>query len=290
MTRRILLTLTFAVCCLSSYAASPRFTLWQLPSQGPSQMNSYVIQTSGGQVAVIDGGMTVDAPYLRGFLAALGNRVEWWFVTHPHADHIGALIEILRSPNGIAIGTVCHSPMTPHQLASQSAKEEKDAGDYFDALAASGIKVVEPAQAGFSVRLDELNVKVLRVNDPSIVVNTYNNSCMVLRLWDKHKSFLMLADLGLEAGEKLLQNAARGDLDCDYIQMSHHGQNGVSEEFYRTVKFRACLWPTPLWLWNNDAGGGYGTGPFKTLDTRRWMDEKGISEHYCEWEGLVKIE
>jgi len=27
--------------------------------------------------------------------------------------------------------------------------------------------------------------------------------------------------------------------------MSHHGQNGVSMDFYRKVKFRACLWPTP---------------------------------------------
>ena len=28
----------------------------------------------------------------------------------------------------------------------------------------------------------------------------------------------------------------------------------------------------------------------KTIETRRWMDEKGITEHHCAWQGLVKIE
>jgi len=72
--------------------------------------------------------------------------------------------------------------------------------------------------------------------------------------------------------------------------MAHHGQMGVREEFYRTVRFRACLWPTPLWVWNNDVGEGYDTAWMKTPETRRWMDEKGITEHHCAWQGLVKIE
>ena len=28
----------------------------------------------------------------------------------------------------------------------------------------------------------------------------------------------------------------------------------------------------------------------KTIDTRRWMDEIGIEEHYPSWQGIVKIE
>ncbi|MCD8032720.1 MAG: MBL fold metallo-hydrolase, partial [Alistipes sp.] len=87
MLRKLFLSLLFAAGSLSLYAARPGFTLWQLPPQGPSQMNSYVIRTDAGRVVVIDGGTAADAPYLRGFLAALGNRVERWFVTHPHVDH-----------------------------------------------------------------------------------------------------------------------------------------------------------------------------------------------------------
>ena len=48
--------------------------------------------------------------------------------------------------------------------------------------------------------------------------------------------------------------------------------------------------PAPLWVWNNDVGEGYDTAWMKTPETRRWMDEKGITEHHCAWQGLVKIE
>lgn len=289
MIRKLLLSLLFAAAGLSLHAARPGFTLWQLPPQGPSQMNSYVIRTDAGRVVVIDGGTADDAPYLRGFLAALGTRVERWFVTHPHVDHMGALTEILRRPDGIEIGTVCQSPMSPAQLATD-LNRKKLADAYAEALAASGIPVENLTEPGLEMRIDGLRLKVLQVNDTTTLVNAYNNASIVLRLWDRRKSLLMLGDTGEESGDRLLRGVPRAELDCDYIQMAHHGQMGVREVFYRTVRFRACLWPTPLWVWNNDVGEGYDTAWMKTPETRRWMDEKGITEHYCAWQGLVKIE
>ena len=256
MLRKLFLSLLFAAGCFPLSAARPGFTLWQLPPQGPSQMNSYVIRTDAGRVAVIDGGTAADAPYLRGFLAALGNRVEWWFVTHPHID----------------------------------LNRRKLADAYLEALAASGLRVENLTEPGREMRLDGLHLKVLQVNDTTTLVNAYNNASIVLRLWDKRKSLLMLGDTGEESGDRLLRSVPQEELDCDYIQMAHHGQMGVREEFYRTVRFRACLWPTPLWVWNNDVGEGYDTAWMKTPETRRWMDEKGITEHHCAWQGLVKIE
>ena len=138
--------------------------------------------------------------------------------------------------------------------------------------------------------LDGLHLKVLQVNDTTMLVNAYNNASIVLRLWDKRKSLLMLGDTGEESGDRLLRSVPQEELDCDYIQMAHHGQMGVREEFYRTVRFRACLWPTPLWVWNNDVGEGFDTAYMKTIETRRWMDEIGITEHYISWQGIVKIE
>lgn len=32
---------------------------------------------------------------MRGFIGALGNEVEAWFISHPHDDHMGALSVIL---------------------------------------------------------------------------------------------------------------------------------------------------------------------------------------------------
>ena len=71
--------------------------------------------------------------------------------------------------------------------------------------------------------------------------------------------------------------------------MAHHGQQGCSEEFYKSIRFRACLWPTPTWVWNNDNGTGINTHNLKTFYTRRWMDEIGVTEHHISWQGLTRI-
>jgi beta-lactamase superfamily II metal-dependent hydrolase len=270
-------------------AAKNTFTLWQLPSQINTIGNSYIILTRNGKVVVMDGGVKEEAPYLRGFLAALGNEVEAWFVTHPHPDHIGALTEILKTPQGIVIKKLYQSEFSP-AFRDTEPDCAPAANAYYDALAALGVPVTNYATPGAQLDIDGVNFKILTVTNENIRVNPYNNSSMAIRVWDKKKSILFLADLGLESGDLLLNGPYRKDLDCDYLQMAHHGQRGVSKDFYRTVKFSACLWPTPSWVYNNDAGNGFNTHTLETVEIRELMEELGITRHYISFEGLSKIE
>ena len=125
--------------------------------------------------------------------------------------------------------------------------------------------------------------------NPEITANPINNSSIAFRLWDATKSVLFTGDLGPEGGEKLLNSDQARHLPADYVQMAHHGQKGVSEAFYAAVNPSFCLWPTPKWLWDNDNGGGPGSGPWKTLEVRAWMDKLAIKRHYCMHEGLHEI-
>jgi hypothetical protein len=113
---------------------------------------------------------------------------------------------------------------------------------------------------------------------------------MVIKTWDSERSAIFLGDAGLEQGEKILKSPFREDLTCDFLQMAHHGQRGVSKEFYQSCKFKTCLWPTPLWLYNNDAGKGFDTGDWETVKTRNWMKEMGITKHFVSADGLYVIE
>lgn len=121
-------------------------------------------------------------------------------MTHPHVDHMGALTEILRSPGGIEIRTVWQSPMSDAQLDTD-LNRRKPADAYLEALAASGLHVENLTEPGREMRLDGLHLKVLQVNDTATLVNAYNNASIVLRLWDKRKSLLMLGDTGEESGD-----------------------------------------------------------------------------------------
>ncbi|MDR2955163.1 MAG: MBL fold metallo-hydrolase [Prevotella sp.] len=266
------------------------FTMWQLPSQVNTIGNSYIFLTDKGRVVVMDGGMKDETSFLRGFLAALGNEVEAWIISHPHNDHVGALTEILKEPKGLKIHTVYHSRFSDELVRCEQPYDQY-AFEFYEALDASGIQVLNQTEPGLAVKIDGLNFKILGVTNEEIRNNPYNNSSMIVRVWDKKKSIVFLADAGIECGDKVLNSPYRKDLDCDYLQVSHHGQRGCSEQFYKTIRFKACLWSTPLWVWNNDQGKGTNTGSLETFDTRRWMDEIGIKKHHVSClEGLYKLE
>jgi beta-lactamase superfamily II metal-dependent hydrolase len=267
------------------------FSLWQLSEQTESQMMSYVLRTAG-RVILIDGGTPGDAPYLRSFLADHGSRVDAWFITHPHYDHVGALTEILAYPNGLEVGDIYGS------LPDEDWARETDPA-FCDgllklnrALRESGRSVTE-VEPGWETEIDGLRVEILGVRNPEIVAGTMNNSSVVIRMSDRSRSVLFLGDLGPEAGEKLLRTEFAGRLPSDCVQMAHHGQSGVSEEFYRLVNPSVCTWPTPIWLWENRVPDGSppGSGPWKTFETREWMDRLGIRQHFVTGlHGSRKIE
>ena len=266
------------------------FTVWQIPSHSNTIGNSYVFRTKTGKVIVMDGGFPEEAFTLRGFIGALGNEVEAWFLSHPHTDHMGALWEILKQgTQDLRIKTIYHSSITDKVIDAEPTEAEKTR-DFYDKLSKCEAKVEDIQQAGEVFDFDGMKLKILSVAT-QLTTNPYNNNSMIMRVWDKRKSLVFLGDAGVECGDLALKGPYAEDLNCDYLQMAHHGQNGCSEEFYRSIKFRACLWPTPMWVWNNDTGKGFDTAHLQTVRTREWMDKIGIKEHHVSVrDGLWRLD
>jgi beta-lactamase superfamily II metal-dependent hydrolase len=265
------------------------FTLWQLPPQTASQNEAYVLWTGHGKVIVVDGGMPGDAPYLREFLARLGNHVSAWFITHPHDDHVSALISILEDPQGVQIDEIY---ATLNTYAWEETYEPENAEPLLSFLTAlqNADRSYTEVQLGEMLTIDGVRIEILGVKNPEIQVNAINNSSMVFRFTDAKKSVLFFGDLGVEGGEKLLAGPFRNRLHVDYVQMAHHGQAGVGEDVYEVVRPHYCLWPTPIWLWNDDSGTGTGSGPWLTLVVRGWMEELGVRWNYVAGYGLCRID
>ena len=251
------------------------FSLTQMTSATNKIGNSYVLVTGNGKVIVMDGGLPTDEVRLRTKLRSVGNHVDAWFISHPHGDHVGALIPILENREGITIGTIYHSRLNAALLAQETGARNSFATPFYNALARqTETKVVDVQETGQIYTIDGVKIKVLGIANIDIYDNAFNNSSMILKVWDDTKSVLFLGDAGVECGKKVLA-AFPKDLDCDYIQMAHHGQQGCDETFYKTVNFRACLWPTPSWLWAATESSSY-----KTWETRRWVAEKGVTENH----------
>jgi beta-lactamase superfamily II metal-dependent hydrolase len=289
----ILLLVVISLCVMPKrcFAKTETFVLWQLPSQTGGQMNSYVMQTVNGKVIVIDGGYEGDAPYLKGFLAAIGNHVDMWFVSHQHTDHIDALTAILKNPGDLKIDKIYGSILDTQWIKAYEAEEcLKTTVDFNEALKAAQKELTE-LTLGQVIKIDKITIEVLGIKNPEILVddNILNNSSVVMRVWDTHKSILFTGDLGAEGGQKLMKGPYRNRLKSDYVQMAHHGQNGVDEDFYKAVSPKYCIWPTPLWLWDNNSGKGKGSGTWKTLEVRCWMDKLNVQKHYRLFDGLITI-
>lgn len=265
------------------------FVLWQLPPQTKTQMNCYVLRTGGGKIIVIDGGNTGDAPFLRSFLAELGNHVHHWFISHAHSDHTDAIAAILDDPGALKVDAVYGSLPEREWIARHEPGEEVPFDHVLTAVKKAGLHVREHAP-GEVMTIDGLRIEILGIKNPEITGNPINNSSVVMRVGGGRKVVLFTGDLGVEGGDKLLKTRFRDQLRAEYLQMAHHGQNGVSEEFYRAVRPSVCLWPTPDWLWDNDNGGGKGSGPWQTLTVRGWMEKLGVKTHHVSKDGLCRID
>ncbi len=250
---------------------------------------SYIIKTTKtDKLIVVDGGPHRQTKYLKRFIKDLGGHVDSWIVTHPHIDHIGALTDILSSIQCIKIDKIYSSLPERSWVAKYEPIIISDYDNFINALNKSKV-LNQEVKVSQKVDIDGVEFEFLSVNNPELTMNALNNSCVSFKVTSSSKNVLFLADTGEEEGNKILNKIPAAILKSEYVQMAHHGQNGVSKEFYKVVSPEYCLWPTPKWLWHNNSGTGYNSGIFNTLKVRSWMDELGVKKSYKSFNGLTVI-
>lgn len=267
------------------------FSFWQLEQfYGDPQMG-YIIRTDDKNVIVIDGGISKSASYIEDYLTQLGGVVNFWIVTHPHQDHIGALIEIVNSEK-IKIYSIVHSSLNLDWVKKYEPESYELVLRYMNVLDKSKIPLIEVNNGDNIAIGNGIGLEILGSRNEMIKFNALNNSSLVFKINSSTKSILFLGDLGVEGGNEILRHHPTSNLKADYVQMAHHGQGGVSKEFYETVDATYTLWPTPSWLWeNNLEGKGVNSGMWKTLVVRQWMEELNIKKNYVSGlEGTIQID
>ena len=76
---------------------------------------STVFVSPEGKILVVDGGNLEgggkDGQFLGEFLRSLGGYVDYWFITHAHGDHYGALVTMSERPDfyGVTIGEIIYN-------------------------------------------------------------------------------------------------------------------------------------------------------------------------------------
>lgn len=180
------------------------------------QGDAILLRTPGGKAVLIDAGTGQKGEAALPLLEALGvTKLELVVATHPHADHIGGLDDVLNR-------------MPAKLLTDNGLPHTTDTYDKLMKLVESkGIKY-KAARAGQSYRLDGgVKLEVLNpTGDPITGTRSdLNANSVVIRATHGKNCFLFTGDAEAETEERLLANKVQ---PCDVLKAAHHGSGYAS--------------------------------------------------------------
>lgn len=262
--------------------------LTQLSDHSTRQMMGYILKTKNNKIIVVDGGTIDDTENLIKQIKKYGGKVDAWFLTHLHDDHLGAFSNIANDEQ-IQIEKIYCSFNDYSWYEENEPARAEFSKQILEILKQDNIKdKVEEVSLNQDINIDDIKIEILGIKNPEIIENAGNEQSMVVKFDTGKTTFLVLGDTGVKSSEKLLKTQ-KEKLKSDIVQMAHHGQNGATKELYEQINPTICMWPTPEWLWNNDSGEGKGSGQWKTLETRQWMEELKVKKNYVEKDGDITI-
>ena len=175
------------------------------------QGDSILIKTPKGQTFLIDGGPDNKILEKLGkYLSPLGKRIDVVLLTHPHADHVSGLIEVLRRYD---IGLV---------ILNGVYLKTDNYDEFLKALKESKAKVLI-AEVGEAVHFDkDLEFDIMAAPASGVTNdNDANETSIVGKLIYNDFSIMFMGDAGLKIENQIL--AFGENLKSDILKVGHHG-------------------------------------------------------------------
>ncbi len=180
--------------------------------QGDSILVEYANETM-----LVDAGESDKGANVSAFLREQGvTNLDYVVATHPHADHIGGMTDIL---NEYTVGEFVDSGY-PHTTQTYE----------------NMLTIIENKSIPFHVaeRGEALEfapgIQVQVLNPKRKLSEDINENSVVLRIIDNNVSFLLMGDAGLETEESIIYEGY--DLDSDILKVGHHASTSASGESF----------------------------------------------------------
>ena len=224
----LLLTLGLLGChAVSSPTPKPQVSSPQLPLRvhfiDVGQGDCILAQFSNGETLLVDAGDASQGSKVVRYLRNQGvRRIDHLIATHPHADHIGGMPEVIDS---FDIGRV-YMPRTTH---SSSTYER-----LLLALKKKNLSITE-ARAGRSVT-SAGNMDVCFMAPRSTRYENLNDHSAVTRIEYGDHVFLLTGDAEAQSEREMLVSSEICP-KADVLKVGHHGSGtATSAEFLRAVR------------------------------------------------------
>lgn len=136
-------------------------------------------------------------------------KLDYIIATHPHADHIGKLDDVI---NEFSIGKI-FMPKVPNKYVPTTKTYE----DVLKAIKSKGLKITGVTK---NISFDFGDAKVELLYQPNSDSNL-NNYSIITKVTHGKKKFLFMGDAEQKMEKKLYES--KTDIDCDVLKVGHHG-------------------------------------------------------------------
>lgn len=227
------------------------------------QGDSILIQFPDDQTMLVDAGPNEAGSAVVSYLQKEGiRRIDYLVGTHPHADHIGGMDEVVRA---FEIGKVYMPRVTSNTASFESLLR---------ALKAKGLRIT-PARAGVTV-IEQEGLRVEFLAPSGSRYEDLNDWSAVLKVSYGSMSFLLTGDA--EAGSEREMLSAGTDLKADVLKVGHHGSSSST-----TTAFLRAVSPDYAVICVG-AGNDYGHPHRETLDK---LAAAGVRVYRTDRDGTV---
>ncbi len=175
------------------------------------QGDSELVELPNGQTMLIDAGTPQSGNQVANEIKSLGySRIDYLVATHPHADHIGGMAEIINSFD--------ISEIYMPKVSTTTATYE----NLLDAIAAKELSI-HTAKTGVTIAADDsFSVQIIspKLDDYTDI----NDWSAIIRYNTASKNVLFTGD----AGKDVIHDANPGKVDV--LKVSHHGSRTGTDE------------------------------------------------------------
>ena len=178
-----------------------------------------LIQFSDGQTLMIDSGYYETSDVILEDLSEAGvTQLDAVVITHQHADHFGAMPEILEEYPV----TDLYMPAVPEDLIPTTDAFEI----LLESLDEEDISAIDPVQGEIILSGEGYSVQVL--SDENITSSDLNDYSIVLLVTVGNDSFLFMGDAGPISTNQIIDQGY--DVQSDVVRVSHHGSEDSTNQ------------------------------------------------------------
>ncbi len=221
------------------------------------EADSIFITTPDKHKILIDGGEE-DGQVLKKLttkIASNNHYIDLVISTHPHADHLGGLIDILKNyqVGQVWLTGISHTSKTYLDFLDVLAQKNINTrliyscghlvnNQNFTILNIDNLDNLDKTHCLDELKIDsQINLKILHPleNLKDKKIKNLNNSSIVLKMTYNQNSFLFMGDAEIPSEEKILATFPIKELKADVIKIAHQGSSDASSQ-----KFLQAVQPT----------------------------------------------